>query len=119
MTARRCVDARLSMALSFLFFVPAVNYLLMIVLCFAPSRATEPIDPWTQDRLRLRSVAPRRRLFASIGAGAAVTREPVKPGEVGGMEDLISADGDLRTLPCHLPEQGGMDGFYAARLIKA
>ncbi len=59
------------------------------------------------------------RIEALIGAGAAVTREPVKPGEVGGMEDLISADGDLRTLPCHLPEQGGMDGFYAARLIKA
>lgn len=27
-------------------------------------------------------------------------------------------DGDLRTLPCHLPEMGGMDGFYAARLQK-
>ena len=24
--------------------------------------------------------------------------------------------GDLRTLPCHWPEHGGLDGFYAARL---
>jgi 16S rRNA (cytosine967-C5)-methyltransferase len=32
------------------------------------------------------------------------------------MAPLIGPDGDLRTLPCHLAEQGGMDGFYAARL---
>jgi 16S rRNA (cytosine967-C5)-methyltransferase len=29
----------------------------------------------------------------------------------------------LRTLPCHLPHQdprlGGLDGFYAARLVKS
>jgi 16S rRNA (cytosine967-C5)-methyltransferase len=31
------------------------------------------------------------------------------------MSKLISADGDLRTLPCHLSDKGGMDGFYAAR----
>jgi 16S rRNA (cytosine967-C5)-methyltransferase len=59
------------------------------------------------------------RIEPLIGAGGAAMREPVKPTEVGGMKELISADGDLRTLPCHLPEQGGMDGFYAARLIKA
>jgi 16S rRNA (cytosine967-C5)-methyltransferase len=33
--------------------------------------------------------------------------------------DAITADGDLRTLPCHLAEKGGMDGFYAARLRKS
>ncbi|MDE3116184.1 MAG: MFS transporter [Pseudomonadota bacterium] len=40
----------------------------------------------------------------------------VFPSEVFGMSELINADGDLRTLPCHLAEEGGMDGFYAARL---
>ena len=59
------------------------------------------------------------RIEPLIGAGGAARRDPVKPTEVGGMKELISAEGDLRTLPCHLPEQGGMDGFYAARLIKA
>ena len=59
------------------------------------------------------------RIERLIGAGGAARRDPVKPTEVGGMKELISAEGDLRTLPCHLPEQGGMDGFYAARLIKA
>jgi len=58
------------------------------------------------------------RIESLIGAGGVATREPVKPTEVGGMKELISAEGDLRTLPCHLPEQGAMDGFYAARLIK-
>ncbi len=45
-------------------------------------------------------------------------RVPISPEEVFGLKDLITADGDLRTLPCHLAEQGGMDGFYAARLKK-
>jgi 16S rRNA (cytosine967-C5)-methyltransferase len=29
---------------------------------------------------------------------------------------FVSSDGDLRTLPCHWADRGGMDGFYAARL---
>jgi 16S rRNA (cytosine967-C5)-methyltransferase len=43
------------------------------------------------------------------------SRHTVTPGELFGMAEWISAEGDLRTLPCHLSEQGGMDGFYAAR----
>lgn len=34
-------------------------------------------------------------------------------------ESWLTADGDLRTLPIHLESAGGMDGFYAARLIRA
>ena len=45
-------------------------------------------------------------------------RDPVQPGEVFDMAKLIR-DGDLRTLPCHLRMQGGMDGFYAARLRRS
>ncbi len=45
-------------------------------------------------------------------------REPIAADEVFGMADLIR-DGDLHTLPCHLAEQGGMDGFYAARLRRS
>jgi 16S rRNA (cytosine967-C5)-methyltransferase len=30
----------------------------------------------------------------------------------------VTAAGDLRTLPCHWADSGGMDGFYAARLVK-
>jgi 16S rRNA (cytosine967-C5)-methyltransferase len=47
-----------------------------------------------------------------------VERLPIAASEVGGLVELITADGDLRTLPCHLADQGGLDGFYAARLRK-
>jgi 16S rRNA (cytosine967-C5)-methyltransferase len=43
-------------------------------------------------------------------------RYPITPDELGGLAQLITPDGDLRTLPCHLAEQGGMDAFFAARL---
>jgi 16S rRNA (cytosine967-C5)-methyltransferase len=43
-------------------------------------------------------------------------REPVTAQNVFGHEEWISADGDLRTLPYHLAQEGGMDGFFAARL---
>lgn len=52
-----------------------------------------------------------------------LARAPIKPGEWGIAPDWITPDGDLRTLPFHLPdaraELGGLDGFYAARLVRA
>jgi hypothetical protein len=32
--------------------------------------------------------------------------------------DLVTAEGYLKTLPCHFPDQGDMDGFFAARFEK-
>lgn len=46
-------------------------------------------------------------------------RAPVVAEEIFGLAELITSDGDLRTLPCHLAEQGGMDGFYAACLRRS
>ena len=50
-------------------------------------------------------------------------RRPVAAEEVGGVAAFITPDGDLRTLPCHWPDSeprmAGLDGFYAARLIRA
>ena len=43
-------------------------------------------------------------------------RLPLSPEELSGHGEWISDKGDLRTLPCHLAAEGGMDGFYAARL---
>ena len=52
----------------------------------------------------------------------AVQRLPIGAGEVAGLSEILTAEGDLRTLPCHLPHQdprlGGLDGFYAARLVR-
>jgi 16S rRNA (cytosine967-C5)-methyltransferase len=53
-----------------------------------------------------------------IARGAPVRREPVRPDEVGGLTELLTREGDLRTLPGHLASQDGIDGFYAARLIR-
>lgn len=51
-----------------------------------------------------------------LGRDTRFRREAVTAREVFGLSELISPEGDLRTLPCHLAAQGGMDGFYAARL---
>ena len=44
-------------------------------------------------------------------------------GEVAGLAEILTPEGDLRTLPCHLPHAdprlSGLDGFYAARLVKS
>ena len=56
------------------------------------------------------------RIAALLGSGAPMVRVPLEPDDLGGLAQLISPDGDLRTLPCHLHDIGGMDGFYAARL---
>ncbi len=52
------------------------------------------------------------------GRGAGLERLEIAPEEIGGLRECVSAAGDLRSLPCHLAEDGGMDGFYAARLVK-
>jgi 16S rRNA (cytosine967-C5)-methyltransferase len=46
---------------------------------------------------------------------AEFRREPIAPDEVLDQAEFITADGDLRTLPCYFADKGGMDGFYAAR----
>jgi 16S rRNA (cytosine967-C5)-methyltransferase len=43
-------------------------------------------------------------------------RDPIRNGEIEGADDFITPDGDLRTLPSHWPEIGGLDGFYVARV---
>ncbi len=56
------------------------------------------------------------RIEALLQGGAPLRRRPIAAAEVGGLAELITPAGDLRCLPYHLGENGGMDGFYAARL---
>jgi 16S rRNA (cytosine967-C5)-methyltransferase len=62
-------------------------------------------------------------IAALLAAGQGMRRAPVDAGEVAGLTEILTPDGDLRTLPCHLPHAdprlGGLDGFYAARLVKS
>ena len=59
-----------------------------------------------------------KRIEALLAKGAPLVRLPIEPDEVGGIGELLTPVGDLRTLPSHLDTLGGMDGFYAARLQK-
>ena len=43
-------------------------------------------------------------------------RVPLLSDECDYLAPFITDEGDLRTFPSHLEHQGGMDGFYAARL---
>ena len=62
-------------------------------------------------------------IAALLAAEPAMRRVPIEAGEVAGLAEIVTAEGDLRTLPCHLPHDdprlGGLDGFYAARLVKS
>ena len=62
-------------------------------------------------------------ISALLANESIMRRAPIDAGEVAGLAELLTAEGDLRTLPCHLPHHdprlGGLDGFYAARLVKS
>mgnify|MGYP001389502850 CR=1 FL=1 len=45
-------------------------------------------------------------------------RIPIRKEEFGGIDGLVNAEGDVRILPYHLKEDGGMDGFFISRLQK-
>jgi 16S rRNA (cytosine967-C5)-methyltransferase len=59
-----------------------------------------------------------QRIEALFEAGAPVARRRIAPEEIGVAPEWITRAGDLRTLPCHLAEYNGLDGFYSARLVK-
>ncbi|HEY2070985.1 MAG TPA: RsmB/NOP family class I SAM-dependent RNA methyltransferase [Rhizomicrobium sp.] len=59
------------------------------------------------------------QIAAFLDARKDFKRSPLAGSDVFGMREALTPDGDLRTLPSHLPEQGGMDGFYAARLKRS
>jgi 16S rRNA (cytosine967-C5)-methyltransferase len=50
-------------------------------------------------------------------------RSRIAAEEIGGLAECLTPAGDLRTLPSHLwgddPRRSGLDGFFAARLVKA
>jgi 16S rRNA (cytosine967-C5)-methyltransferase len=62
------------------------------------------------------------QITALLARDPRVARKPIEAQEVFGHAEFVTADGDLRTLPLHLPDAdprwGGLDGFYAARLTR-
>ncbi|MCK9918453.1 hypothetical protein MXD81_55955 [Microbacteriaceae bacterium K1510] len=64
-----------------------------------------------------------QQIEALLARNPNVARAPITAADVFGQSDFISAQGDLRTLPQMLPDAdprwGGLDGFFAARLVRA
>lgn len=60
-----------------------------------------------------------RVIDAFLARAPDFARVPLRPAELPDLPEAVTAAGDLRTLPCHWPERGGLDGHYAARLRRA
>jgi 16S rRNA (cytosine967-C5)-methyltransferase len=63
-----------------------------------------------------------RQIEALLARNLDLRRRPITAEEVFGQAEFVSADGDLRTLPFYLPDPeprwSGLDGFFAARLVR-
>ena len=57
------------------------------------------------------------RIEAALARGG-LRHDPFDPAELAALPEALTQEGFLRTLPSMWAEQGGMDGFFAARLIK-
>lgn len=61
-----------------------------------------------------------RKLLASQ---PQLARHPIDPGDWPGLEQAITADGEIRTTPAMLPDDNprlaGLDGFFASVLVRA
>ncbi|MCI0598487.1 MAG: methyltransferase domain-containing protein [Beijerinckiaceae bacterium] len=62
------------------------------------------------------------QISALLRRNPGLARAPIEPPEVGSLPELLNANGELRTLPSHLPSSetrlAGLDGFFAARLLR-
>ncbi|MEI8152905.1 MAG: transcription antitermination factor NusB [Hyphomicrobiales bacterium] len=63
------------------------------------------------------------QIAALLGRNPDVSRSPIRADELAGHGELLTPDGELRTLPCHWsydeePRMAGLDGFYAARIVR-
>ena len=50
--------------------------------------------------------------------GLSITLSPIHTGEVAGINVMLTRRGELRALPQHWADMGGIDGFYAVRFVK-
>jgi 16S rRNA (cytosine967-C5)-methyltransferase len=62
------------------------------------------------------------QVTALLARNPNLRRDPIRAEEIGGNAAFLTAEGDLRTLPCHWPDEdgrmAGLDGFYAARILR-
>jgi 16S rRNA (cytosine967-C5)-methyltransferase len=84
---------------------------------------TRPGGPIVYCTCSLEPEEGEAQIAALLRRNPDVRRAPITADEVGGLTECVTAAGDLRTLPFHLwrgdPRRSGLDGFFAARLVKA
>ncbi|WP_370463126.1 RsmB/NOP family class I SAM-dependent RNA methyltransferase [Mesorhizobium sp.] len=60
---------------------------------------------------------------AFLAGTADIVDDPLRPGEIAGIDPFLTPQGTLRTTPADLdlgaPERSGLDGFFAARMRRA
>ncbi len=66
----------------------------------------------------LQKAEGERQIEKLLADNPSMKRVPIKSEEIGGYDELLNEDGDLRILPFHLAPHGGMDGFFISRLTK-
>lgn len=67
----------------------------------------------------LQKAESENQIEAFLAQNPNFKRLPVEPGEVGNIQEIIDANGNVRVLPYHLAAHGGMDGFFISRLAKS
>ena len=82
----------------------------------AAAKAVRPGGRLVYAVCSLEPVEGPARVGAFLAAAPEFRRLPVAAGETDGIEPFLTPEGDIRTLPCHLAERGGIDGFYICRL---
>ncbi len=64
-----------------------------------------------------------QQIEALLAREPSLKRRPISASEIDGCAELVTPEGDLRTLPQYWPDPdprwSGLDGFYAARLIRS
>ncbi len=79
----------------------------LIVYCTCSLEPDEGVEPVTE----------------LLARDSRVRRRPLVESDVHGRAEFLDGAGDLRTLPCQLPDSnpqmGGLDGFYACRMERA
>ncbi|RBP16531.1 16S rRNA (cytosine967-C5)-methyltransferase [Roseiarcus fermentans] len=83
---------------------------------------TRPGGPIVYCTCSLEPEEGEAQITALLRRNPDVARSPISVGEIGGLSQCLTPAGELRTLPFHLwgdnPRRSGLDGFFAARLVK-
>ncbi|GGE27718.1 MFS transporter [Agaricicola taiwanensis] len=63
------------------------------------------------------------QIAAFLARDSRFARRPVTAQEVGAWAEIVTNEGDIRTLPSHFPHENprlsGLDGFFASRLVRS